>query len=94
MEGCMSQQAGFCSWGKRKINVTGLSFGEGKSMSGVVSASYCCRLRQRLQLALIGSSPTAMAPSPNSRLGIGEPTEVPLIIRGVDMTLPITRSEG
>ena len=87
----MSRQAGFCSWGE---NVTGLSFGEGKSMTGVVSASNCCRLRQQLQLALIGSSPRAMAPSPNSRLGISDPTEVRLIIRGVDMTLPIARSEG
>jgi hypothetical protein len=73
----MSQQAGFCSWGKSKINVTGLSFGEGKSMTGAVSASNCCGLQ--LRLALIGSSPTAVALSPKSRLGISDPTEVPLL---------------
>ena len=75
----MSQQAGFCSWGKSKINVTGLSFGEGKSMTGAVSASNCCGLHQQLRLALIGSSPTAVVLSPKSRLGISDPTEVPLL---------------
>jgi hypothetical protein len=87
---CPSKQA-FVVGGKEKINVTGFSFGEGKTMSGVVSASNCCRLRQRLQPALIGSSPMGMAPSSiHHVLGIGEPTEVPPIIRGVEMTLPIT----